>query len=667
MFSRKISPAWIGIILLSAMFLMGQETWAPPPEPVLCIDLDGDGYGDPASESCTFWDCDDSDPAVNPGAFEICDNGLDEDCDGLMDGEDPSCEGRISSPGEYEGYSTAMYTDHETFSQYVTVRDGVRIAVDVHLPRGGPPRKSFPVVLMMTPYHRASVLRYGAIRDYMSSPTSSSRFLSSHGYVIVVADVRGIGASFGTRYTIFAPEEAEDGDDLIDWIAAQPWCDGNVGMLGGSYLATMQYLVASYGNPHLKCIIPRYTLLDVYDVVYPQGILNANFIEIYDLGILAYSLNIPVPDMGIWPCKPVDDDPLTLLRFAATLEHLDNFGMMDAALQVPYRDDLLIDPSGTPYGYPTISPAGYLDQIEASGVAIYNMGGWYEPYLRDTISYQESLRNPDRILIGPYDHTAGFEGSAIEYLRFFDRYLKGIPNGIDHEPPYYIHTIGKDEWTFLDEWPIPERVVTPYYFGAANELTTSAPLVENTSDTYVVDYSTYSSKDTRWMSLFGFPSNYDERTEQDQKCLTYTTAPLSEDLEVTGHPILHLYVTSTAEDGDFFVYLEDVHEDGFVEFVTEGILRASNRKLSPRPWLPDLPWHSCNRGDATPLVPGEIAELVIDLYPTSKLFRQGHRIRLAIAGIDSGNFETPVLDPAPTLEVFRDQVHASRIDLPIIP
>ncbi|MEW6441598.1 MAG: CocE/NonD family hydrolase [bacterium] len=587
--------------------------------------------------------------------------GDDEDSDGSVAGEE-----KVSSPGEYQGYSSAQYTGFQTSSVYVTMRDEVRLAVDIHLPTGGP-AQSFPVLLMMTPYHRASVLEDGTIQDPMSSPSSGYRVLSSYGYAIVVADVRGTGASFGTRYTIFSPEEAEDGDDLIDWIVAQPWCDGNVGMMGQSYLATMQYLAAAYRNPHLKAIIPRYTLLDIYDVVYPQGILDANFIEIYDVGMLAYNLNIPMPSMGIWPCKPVDEDVRGILRFLASFEHLGNFGMMESALTVPYRDDLLVDPWGGAYGFRDLCPAGYLDAIEDSGVAIYNMGGWYEPYVRDTISFQETLGNRDKILIGPYDHRKGFEGSTIEYLRFFDRYLKGIPNGIDEEPPYYIRTIGTDEWRFLDAWPLPEQVITPYYFGPGNELTTSAPLEDLAVDTYEVDYSTYSAKETRWMSLFGTDSNYDERAEQDLKCLAYTTAPLTEDLEVTGHPILYLYVTSTAEDGDFFVYLEDLHEDGFVEYVTEGLLRASMRRLSPRPWAPELPWHSCYRADAMPLVPGETAELVIDLYPTSKLFRSGHRIRIAIAGADDGNFDTPVLSPAPTLRVFRDRVQASRIDLPIVP
>jgi putative CocE/NonD family hydrolase len=162
---------------------------------------------------------------------------------------------KISSPGQYSGYSSADYPTHTTTSQYVTMRDGVRIAVDVHIPTGGPVQDKFPTVLVMTPYHRASVTDEG-VRDYLSSPTSEFLYVNSYGYVMVIADVRGTGASFGYRSVVFSPDEQADTDDLIDWIVAQPWSDGNVGMMGQSYLATSQYLAAAQGNPALKCIAP---------------------------------------------------------------------------------------------------------------------------------------------------------------------------------------------------------------------------------------------------------------------------------------------------------------------------------------------------------------------------------------------------------------------------
>ena len=194
------------------------------------------------------------------------------DGDGDGDGE------KVSAPGEYSGYTEAQYTGYETTSQYVTSFDGTKIAVDVHQPTGGPD-EPLPAILIMTPYHRADIVD-GEVVDIMTDPESAARVISSYGYVIVVADCRGTGASYGSRYAVFDPPEVQDGDSLVDWIVEQDWCDGNVGMMGQSYLATIQLLNAANLNPALKCIIPRYSFLDLYDFAYSGGIVNFNFHEV---------------------------------------------------------------------------------------------------------------------------------------------------------------------------------------------------------------------------------------------------------------------------------------------------------------------------------------------------------------------------------------------------
>ncbi len=154
----------------------------------------------------------------------------------------------------------------------------------------------------------------------------------------------------------------------------------------------------------------------------------------------------------------------------------------------------------------------------------------------------------------------------------------------------------------------------------------------------------------------------------DSKLLLYTSAPLTQDMEVTGHPIVTLFFRSTSTDGQFFGYLEDVDERGRVFAVTEGELRAIHRRLSaaPPPYRDVVPYHSFKREDGMPLVPGQITELVFDLLPTSYLFRQGHSIRVAIAGADRDHFSPPPGDPA-QVQFLRGGAHASRIDLPVIP
>ena len=160
---------------------------------------------------------------------------------------------------------------------------------------------------------------------------------------------------------------------------------------------------------------------------------------------------------------------------------------------------------------------------------------------------------------------------------------------------------------------------------------------------------------------------YSRRAEAAAHLLTYLTPPLDGDIEITGHPIVTLYVTSTETDGAFFVYLEDVAPDGQVTYVTEGELRAIHRKVSTdtAPYKLLVPYHSFRKKDVQPLQPGELAEVTFGLLPTSVLIRKGHRIRIGIAGHDEGTFVRIPADATPTITVARNRLHASHIDLPV--
>ncbi len=267
-----------------------------------------------------------------------------------------AAEEKVSRPGEYSGYSQPDYAAWETTSQYVPMRDGTRIAVDVYRPTEGPEGK-LPAVLIMTPYHRASV-EDGEVVDLMTDPESPTRTIVSYGYVVVCADIRGTGASYGTRFGIFSPPEVEDGSDLVDWIAAQEWCDGNVGMMGQSYLAIIQFMNASNENPHLKAIVPRYGALDLYDFVYPGGILDFNFVQVYDIAMKLLNGNRNAPALGVYPSKPVDEDTDGSMLAAATAEHEANTDLVVLADQMIYRDSVVDTPYGEPMGYPSRQPVG---------------------------------------------------------------------------------------------------------------------------------------------------------------------------------------------------------------------------------------------------------------------------------------------------------------------
>jgi putative CocE/NonD family hydrolase len=236
----------------------------------------------------------------------------------------------------------------------------------------------------------------------------------------------------------------------------------------------------------------------------------------------------------------------------------------------------------------------------------------------------------------------------------------------------------KDAWRTSNQWPLPNQKPTRFYFdeGKTGSIASindgflrAEPRGQKNGggDAYTVDYSTTSGKYSRWYAV-NWSRNYPDMRSNDQKALTYTTSPLETEVEVTGHPVAHLWLTMDAPDLDVFVYLEEVDGGGRSTYITEGILRASHRQLSKAPYNNlGLPYHSHYKSDLAPIPPGEPVELVFDLLPTSYLFRSGHRIRIAVTCADADNFETPTLDPAPKLRLLRDTAHASFVEFPIIP
>jgi putative CocE/NonD family hydrolase len=180
-----------------------------------------------------------------------------------------------------------------------------------------------------------------------------------------------------------------------------------------------------------------------------------------------------------------------------------------------------------------------------------------------------------------------------------------------------------------------------------------------------VDYSTTSGKYSLWYAV-NWPRNYPNMRANDEKALTYTTPPLESDMEVTGHPVVHLWFVSDASDLDFFVYLEEV-DGSRSTFITQGNLRASHRDFSKAPFNNlGLPYHRHYKSDLTPIPAGEPVELVFDLMPTSHLFRAGNRIRITVTCADVDNFETPIINPAPKLRLLREMNHLSFIQLPVV-
>ncbi len=576
----------------------------------------------------------------------------------------------ISEFGLYEGYSEPLYDGSAArTSQYVEMRDGTLLAVDIYRPTlyGQVVEDPLPVVWSHTRYQRARQLPSG----YVEPGHGGARHLIRYGYVVGVVDARGSGASFGVRTVEFSPEEAQDAYDITEWFAAQSWCDGNVGMSGGSYMGITQLFAAAQGPPSLKAIFPAMHLFDIYDQFLTNGIFMRDFLEQWDASIrdMDNSLSMSV--------APVDGDPEGVMLAEALALRPQNGYPLEMIEVAPYRNSMVPGVGS----YDVTSPGTYIHEINAAGVAIYQLGGWYDAYTTDPMLWFVNLEGSHKLVMPGWNHSYHEWWLEIEQLRWFDYWLKGIDNGIMDEPPLRYYVMGAPDgeaWRTADEWPLPNEKRVAYYFHAGPSesidsvndglLIAEAPIEGYGQDDYTVDYSTTTGETNRFANGYGAAFQYPNMADHDRQALTYSTPPLDADIEVTGHPVVHLWVTSTADDGDFFVYLEEVDELGYSTYITEGRLRASCRELHEPPFENmGLPWHRCYDEDTELLHQGEPVELVFDLKPTSNLFDAGHRIRVTVTGADADTFETPQLDPPPTVSIYRNSEYASFIELPIIP
>lgn len=495
--------------------------------------------------------------------------------------------------------------------------------------------------------------------------------------------------TFGWRYQ-------QDAGEMIDWIAGQEWCDGNVGMVGGSHHGWTQLAAASRKPAALKAIMPAVVPLDGFTgQFFPGGIFMHSFLtgsELSDQVVAVREVTgslIAAPVDPATPLVPVDDQEDTQADMEMTYDW-DNEPFIDSRAKS--------GENGRDFCSNMVGP------ITDTDIAIYNLGAWFDGFARGTCELYASLAatNPSRLAMFPgfHDLVRGFPYDELgaeppdlvaERRRFFDCYLKGIDNGIDNEPPVLIYTINGDGWRQEQEWPLARQQVLKMHLAENQGLTES--LAVNGSDPYRVDLShdrRYGSNlSSRWTGLGGTPpKGAPDMTEQDASSLCYSSAPLETDMEVTGHPVVRLWVSSDADCGDFYVFLEDVDKNGRAFMVSEGQLRAGWHKLHDNNLItdcgidikPKLPWHGYEKAhwDENALGDGRVIELVIDLQPISWLFRQGNRIRLAITGANWPDFSLhPKLSPAndphdrdnlsPTIRVHRGIQFPSILELPIIP
>jgi len=589
------------------------------------------------------------------------------------------------------------YSGTKSYSYYVPMNDGVELAVEVVLPGDMPEDGKVPALLTQTRYWRQMEIRWPFnlfIRPEDTNPDFKEfkPFFTSQGYAIVLVDVRGTGASFGTWPYPWPPISIEDSKEIVDWIVAQPWSNGNIAGYGISYVGTTAELLSVINHPAIKATIPMFNHPDGYiDIALPGGVLNQRFLR--DWGNFDFGLDktTPPPEFGLLGkiivkgVKPVDVPDGRKKLKAAAKEHADNGCVYDLAKLVTFRDE---HQPGIDICVDDITLHKHKQKIIQAGVPTFGFGSWLDAGTADAVIRRFlTFDHPQRAAIGAWEHGGRYHASPYkptglrsdpplelqwaEMLRFFDRYMKGEDNGITDGKRLFYYTMGEETWKQTSTWP-PEGISKRrYYLDENNSLSIEAPTANTGRDKYTVDYQATTGEHNRWWEMSGIYNTsviYSDRRADSRSVLCYTSPPLENDLEITGHPVINLYAASTEADCVFYVYLEDVNPDGSVIYVTEGQLRALHRKVSSSqsPYKLLVPYHSFKEEDVLPLVPGETVEISFGLLPTSVLIKKGHCIRISITGHDQGTFVRLPEKGIPVYTIQRNQELASFIDLPVI-
>ena len=563
----------------------------------------------------------------------------------------------------------------------VPMRDGTTLYADVFRPSGG---GRWPVLLSRIPYGKHKP-RYHSL--YLDPVRAVSR-----GYAVVIQDVRGRHVSEGEFYPY--RHEAEDGFDTVEWCAAQPWSDGNVGMFGISYHGATQWLAATEAPPALKAIVPCVTSDSYYDSwTYLGGVFQLFWISLWpadftldNLAETPSRLEEAMAELGRWV-----EDPLAMARYLPLKDMPAFKGLAD------YYYDWLAHPSYDEY-WKAVSPREGFDKVR---IPALNIGGWFDGFLRGTVrcylgvrehGATDLARSQQHLLLGPWVHEPmpnphagqryfgeGASGAAIDIhgmmLAWFDHWLKGENNGVDNDPSAYFFVMGENAWHSATVWPPPGVEDQSYFLcsnGRANtfhgdgSLSLGSPGQGQPPDHYLYNplnpvptVGGAHLADIPGVFLNGVHEQMSIESRED--VLVYTSEPLEVDLEVTGNVTLTLWAVTSAPDTDWTARLADVDPDGESYNVCDGILRARYRESLEEPTL---------------IEPGHVYRYDIDLGPTSMAFKRGHCIRLQVSSssfpayarnLNTGGQHHEESEPRTAVQtVLHDTDHPSRLVLPVV-
>lgn len=506
-------------------------------------------------------------------------------------------------------YPQSPFSVESVRTEMIPMRDDVNLAADIWLPRDAP--RPLPCVLIRTPYGRQA-----ASGSYLN--------FVQRGYAVVIQDVRGRNDSEGQWQPLTC--ETEDGSDTLDWIAAQPWCDGNIGMIGASYLGYVQWAAAASGNPHLKALVSEVAAGSAFaDMPRRGGTLSS--------GMLAWAFAVSKPKL----------DPSLMLRkdWEKVLAHRPLTEVCWKALgyDIPFWHQWLLHTCEDDYW----RRGNWFQRASEKGIRVpaLIMSGWFDDNsmgttqaLELTKDYPAGMR---KVILGPWMHSgnANYDLHGVDmgsralrydldllYFMWFERYLRGAENGIDKTEPIEYFTLGENRWKQAKQWPPEYTQTAVYYLDGENAATSrgSGRLSRTQPAVISADAFRYDPANPATHIIdvseneLEVPEDYtDQELRPDYLC--YTSPPLEDDVTFTGDVLAVLFLSSDAPDTDLIVRLTKVNKQGRSIKLADGVLDVKFRQGFDREVF---------------IVPGEVYPVTIRTTKVSVRFCRGERLRLTI-------------------------------------
>ena len=598
----------------------------------------------------------------------------------------------------------------------ITMKDGVDICVDVIRPAAdlvGGENAKLPCIFHQTRYYRQWRLRkpLRALESYPMDPINLTfkKAFTSAGFAIFSIDVRGTGASFGEWPSPCQLKEREDSVEILDWVAEQVWCDGNIYLYGISYDAMAALFTCSYKHANVKACAPLFTYWDVFgDLGAPGGVMLHYFFDNWNKLVHALDSSKlieaphPIGSSFVAGFKGVKGVSKGLVKDAISTHK--TVDLSKCLRQVINRDDRPEALAGVTID--ECSPFSRYKEIKESKIPFYVVGGWLDGSARSSINmFTHAVKgNGSRLLIGPWTHGgvqhAGLGPKQNSEYSSFHKVMKIGRSKLVAEVVKFFLSLGNDppsssedaaityftmnapemipNWRHIHSWP-PDYLQDSVLYINADQSGLRHSLDGDSADTRAaIEFEAVKGRPRKGNSRFhtmifvGDLLKYKLKKHKDH--VLVDSKPLDCHLEITGTPYLDIWISSSDADADIIVYLENFDPmTGSVNYVTEGVFRARHRKAYDTSdcsghykasQSPDVPfWHTFDEKDAEPLTPKKPTRIMFEMMPTSYCFQKGSCLRLALSGCDDAHYLHKAEDNR-VITLVSSPEHKSCIHLP---